>query len=120
MKTTFFYLMILGVLTCADKPMTHTETTKQVVESFYNRDNAKLKSYTTSESYESFLAVQDFMTPEDPGASNFNVLEETVEGDVAWVKFRTSYEEKPETFKLIKQKGKWKVTEMGLREKSPF
>lgn len=120
MRKVFFYQMILLVLTCADKPMSHTETSREVVESFYNKDNTKLKSNTTPDSYESFLAVQDVMTSENPGASNFKVLEEMIEGDVAWVKFQTSYEEKPETFKLIMVDGKWKVAEMGLREETPF
>lgn len=120
MRKVFFYLMILVVLTCADKTMSHTETAKEVVESFYNKDNTKLKSNTTPDSYESFLAVQDVMTSENPGASNFKVLEETIDGDVAWVKFTTSYEEKPETFKLIKVDGRWKVAEIGLREEPPF
>lgn len=120
MKKVFFYLMILVVWTCADKTMSHTETAKEVVESFYNKDNTKLKSNTTPESYESFLAVQDVMTSENPGASNFKVLEETINGDVAWVKFQTSYEDKPETFKLLKVDGQWMVTEMGVRERSPF
>lgn len=32
------------------------------------------------------------------GKSNYKVLHEKVDGDVAWVKFTTFYEEKPETF----------------------
>ncbi len=54
------------------------------------------------------------------GKSNFKVLQEKVDGEIAWVQFTTSYEEKPETFKLIKKNGRWKVTEKGLREKGPF
>lgn len=120
MKKAAIFLLSLTFLTCTDKQMSHTETAKVVVESFYKKDNSKLKSHTTPESYESFLAVQDVMTSEDAGASNYKVLEETIDGDTAWVKFTTSYEEKPETFKLVKVDGKWKVTEKGLREKIPF
>ena len=51
---------------------------------------------------------------------NTKLIQETVNGDTAWVKFTTSYEDKPETFKLVQEDGKWKVTETGLREKGPF
>lgn len=120
MKRAAFYLLSLVFLACADIQMSHTETAKVVVESFYTKDNSKLKSHTTPESYESFMAVQDFMTSENPKESTFKVINETVDGDTAWVKFTTSYEEKPETFKLVKVDGKWKVAEKGLREKSPI
>ena len=120
MKKAAIFLLSLAFLTCTDKQMSNTETAKVVVESFYKKDNSKLKSHTTPESYESFLAVQDVMTSEDVGASNYKVLEETIDGDTAWVKFTTSYEEKPETFKLVKDDGEWKVAEKGLREKGPF
>lgn len=112
--------MILVFLSCSENPMSHLETAKVVVESFYNNDNSRLKKYTTPESYDSFIAVQDVMTSDSPDSSNFEVLEETTEGDTAWVKFKTSYEEKPETFKLVKVDGQWKVAEMGVRERSPF
>ena len=80
-----------------------------------------MKSHTTPESYESFLAIQNIMTSEDSSdSSNFEVLEETSDGDTAWVKFKTSYEEKPETFKLVKVDGQWKVAEKRVRERSPF
>ncbi|MCK7591328.1 DUF4878 domain-containing protein [Subsaxibacter sp. CAU 1640] len=120
MKKAALFLLSLAFLNCTDKQMSHTETAKVVVESFYKKDNSKLKSHTTPESYESFLAVQDFMTAEEAGASNYKVLEETVDGDKAWVKFTISYEEKPETFKLVKDDGQWKVDEKGVRERAPF
>jgi hypothetical protein len=47
-------------------------------------------------------------------------LQEKVDGDIAWIQFSTSFDEKPETFKLIKENGRWKVTEKALKEKGPF
>lgn len=120
MKKVVFYLVIIGFMSCSENPMSPTETAKVVVESFYNKDNNKLKAHTTTESYESFLAIQNIMTSDSPDSSNFEVLEETSDGETAWVKFKTSYEEKPETFKLVKVDGKWKVAEIGLREETPF
>lgn len=91
------------------------------MEGFYNKGNQKFKEYTTAESYKSFLAIQDIMTANTSGGkSNFKVFQEKVDGEIAWVKFTPSYEEKPETFKLIKENGRWKVTEKGLRGKGPF
>lgn len=120
MKKMIIYLLISLVLSCGQTQLSYTETAKIVVESFYKNDNSKLKKYTTPESYASFMAIQAMVAPDNDSSSNFKLIEETVDGDVSWVKFSTSYEEKPETFKLIKVDGQWKVAEKGLSEKSPF
>lgn len=122
MKKIAFYLLTLAVLSCSQGQLSHTDTAKVVVESFYQKDNSKLKKHTTAESYASFMSIQAVMAPDDPavGASNFKVLQETIGGDIAWVQFSTSYEETPEIFKLVKEDGQWKVTEKGRREVSPF
>jgi len=120
MKKISAYLVLLAFVACAKTQISPTETAKIVVESFYDKDNSKLKKHTTTESYDSFISIQDIMTPAESGASNFNVVQEIVDGDTAWVKFTTSYEEKPEIFKLVQVDGQWKVTEKGLREKGPF
>ncbi len=120
MKKIIFYSLVLLFISCAKTQLSHIETAQIVVESFYQKDNTKLKKYTTTESYESFIAVQNHITSTDTDNSNFKVLQETVDGNTAWVKFTTSYEDKPETFKLVQNDGKWKVTETGLREKGPF
>lgn len=52
--------------------------------------------------------------------SNFKLIDETTEGDVAWVKYSTSYDKTPEIFKLIKLDGKWKVTVKIPKEKVPL
>lgn len=114
--------MLLVLMTCSQTQLSHTDTAKIVVESFYQNDNPTLKKHTTEDSYGSYMSIQGMVAPGDPKSkpSNFKVLEETVVGDIAWVKFTTSYSDKPETFKLIKQDGKWKVALQGAREKGPF
>ncbi|QQX76486.1 MULTISPECIES: DUF4878 domain-containing protein [Aequorivita] len=120
MKNLALILLLLVGAACSQQNLSPTETAKIVVESFYSKDNQKLKEYTTVESYESFLAIQDIMTANTSGKSNFKVLQEKVDGDIAWVQFSTSFEEKPETFKLVKENGQWKVTEKDLKEKDHF
>ncbi|MFS4467518.1 hypothetical protein [Maribacter sp. 2210JD10-5] len=120
MKKLLLFSLIILFVACTEQQLSHTETAKIVVESFYQKNNSKLKEHTTLESYIAFIAIQDMMTANESGASNFVIEQETVDGDTAWVKFTTSYEEKPEIFKLIKSDRQWKVTEKGLREKGPF
>ncbi len=114
-------LLMIGILTfllaCSEGPKTPIETSQIVVESFYQRNNDQLKEYTTPGLYNSYMAIQEQMTKGKNGNSNFQVVKDTVYGDTAWVKFNSAYADRPETFKLIKQDGKWKVTEIGLRER---
>jgi hypothetical protein len=105
MKKIALYSLVLLLISCTESQLSHTDTAKAVVESFYQKDNTKLKKYTTPESYESFISVQDMMTINEKNISNFTLIQETVNGETAWVKFTTSYEEKPETFKLILTNG---------------
>lgn len=111
MRKLFVMALIAVLCSCSEKQLSPTETAQKVVESFYQKDNTTLKKYTTTESYEAFVSVQDLMAAGESGPSDFKVLEESIEGDTAEVKFTTSYEEKPETFKLIKVDGEWKVSE---------
>lgn len=113
--------MVLGLcLACADTQLSHTETAELVAESFIKKDNESLKEYTTPGRYSSLVAVQDMIISTYSGESDFRVIQDTVYDEIAWVKFTTSHEQKLETFKLIKQGGKWKVTETGIRERGPF
>lgn len=120
MQKMILYLLILLFMGCNQSQLSHIDTAKVVVESFYNNDNSKLKKNTTPESYASFMSFQSIVAPGTDDASNFKLIEESVNEDTAWVKFSTSYEDKPETFKLVKVDGQWKVAEKGLREKNPF
>ncbi len=119
MKKLLLFSMIFAI-SCEDSPKSPEETARLVVESFYNRDNAELKRYTTPGIYQSYISVQDQLTNAKAGKSNFSVVRDTVYGDTAWVKFNSAYADRPETFKLIRKDGTWKVTETGLRERSPF
>ncbi|MCM4160872.1 DUF4878 domain-containing protein [Antarcticibacterium flavum] len=113
-------IFILGLcMACAEAQMSHTETAKAVVESFYTKDLPTLEKHTTKESFDSFMYIQESFPAEEKG-SNFKVLQETENGNTAWVKFTTAYEEQPETFKLVKENGNWKVAEIGMGEKGPF
>ena len=115
MKKMILYLLIMLFMGCAQSQLSHTDTAKIVVESFY-----KLKKHTTAESYASFMSVQSMVAPGTNDTSDFKLIKESVNGETAWVKFSTSYEDKPETFKLVKVDGIWKVAEKSLKEKSPF
>ncbi len=118
MRNSIFILILTTLISCGESQMSPAETAQTVVESFYQKQNSELKKYTTSESYESFLSVQELFTQENNvRKSNFNLIRDSINGNNAWVKFTTAYEEKPETFKLIKDEGTWKVTESGVMEK---
>ncbi|PQV51469.1 hypothetical protein CLV33_101392 [Jejuia pallidilutea] len=120
MKKMILYLLILLLMGCTQSQLSPTDTAKIVVESFYKNDNSKLKKHTTAESYASFMSIQATIAPGTDDNSNFKLIEETVKEDTAWVKFSTSYDNKSETFKLIKVDGKWLVTEKQMNEKTPF
>ncbi len=118
MRNSIFILILTTFISCGESQMSPAETAEMVVESFYQKQNSDLKKYTTSESYESFLSVQElFIQENNVKESNFKLIRDSINGNNAWVKFTTAYEEKPETFKLIKDEGMWKVTESGVREK---
>lgn len=120
MKRIFLMAVLVIFIACAEAEKSHTETAEIVVESFYKKDLPTLEKYTTEQSFQAFMNIQDMFSTSETENSNFTVLQETEDGDIAWVKFTTAYEEQPETFKLIKENGQWKVTERGLREKGPF
>ena len=121
MKRMIIYSLILLLSACAEqKQLSPSKTAKVVVESFYQKDNATLEKHTTTEGYNGLMAMQNLIGDGKTGNSEFKVLDETTEGDTAWVKFTTSYDAKPETFKLLKEDGQWKVTQKAVREKGPF
>ena len=120
MKRVFLYSFIVALIACNYKAMTHTETAKIVAESFYHNDDATLEKYTTAESYAILSSLQNLFAENENSTVNFEVIEDTIEGEVAWVRYSTSFEEKPSVFKLVKEDGQWKVTEQKPREKVPF
>ena len=120
MKRVLLCSFIVALIACNEKEKSHTETAKIVAESFYHNDNATLKKYTTAESYAILSSLQDLFAEDENSEVNFEVTEDTIDGDVAWVRYSTSFEEKPSVFKLVKEDGQWKVTEQKPREKVPF
>ena len=120
MKRILLMAVLVIFMACAEAEKSHTETAQIVVESFYEKNLPTLKEYTTKESFQAFMNIQDMFTASKTENSNFKIVQELEDGDIAWVKFTTAYEEQPETFKLVKENGQWKVTERGLREKGPF
>ncbi|MDN3664070.1 hypothetical protein ACFFU1_11525 [Algibacter miyuki] len=120
MKKLTLYLLLISFIGCNQPQLSHVDTAKNVVESFYKNENTKLEKHTTTDSYQSFMAIQALVAPGTTQASNFKLIQESVNGDTAWVKFSTSYEDQPEIFKLVKVDKKWKVTEKDKNEKSPF
>ncbi|WP_339627967.1 hypothetical protein [uncultured Maribacter sp.] len=120
MKNFFIYSIVLLFISCSEnKNMSPSETAKVVAKSFFSKDVSALKKHTTSEGYASLISVQN-MIPESDKEIEVEILEEAIEGDIAWVKYSTSFDGKSGVFKLVKENGHWKVTYKGPREKGPF
>ncbi|WP_026837709.1 hypothetical protein [Gillisia sp. JM1] len=120
MRALITSVLALFIFSCAEKQnLTHTETTEIVLESFYAKDNSTLNKYTTSDGYSGLIMIQDMIPDQDKDA-NVKILDETIDGDLAWVKYTTAYDSKPGVFKLVKDNGQWMVTSKGPRERGPF
>ena len=100
--------------------MSPSDTAKVVAESFYHGDKATLKNHTTAEGYANLSSIQEMFAEDKNLESNFKVVDEAIEGGVAWIKYSTVYDPKPGVFKLVKKDGQWKVTHNGPRDKGPF
>ncbi|MFN4763731.1 hypothetical protein ACKGJN_11445 [Gillisia sp. Q332] len=120
MKKMLFLLLMVICFACTEAERFHTATAQIVVESFYQKDFPVLEKHTTKDSYYSFMYIQDIVPKVDNRDSHFKVIQETENEDTARVQFSTIYEEQPETFKLKKEEGSWKVTEIEMGEKVPF
>lgn len=120
MKTLITSILAFLLIACSnEQDLSHTETVKIVVESFYAKDNTTLKKHTTSDGYSGLIMIQNLVPDEEKG-TKVEILDEAIEVDLAWVKYNTSYDKNPGVFKLIKENGQWKVTSKGPREKGPF
>ncbi|MBD0777857.1 hypothetical protein HPE56_08630 [Maribacter sp. ANRC-HE7] len=93
---------------------------KIVAESFYQGDEASLKKHTTPEGFATFSNLQKMFAKPKNSESNFKVIDERIEGEIAWVKYSTSYDKTPGIFKLVKANGEWKSTARKPSEKVPF
>jgi hypothetical protein len=99
--------------------MSPSETAEIVAKSFFSKDESSLKKHTTSEGYASLITVQNIL-PDSDKEIEVEILDESVDGNIAWIKYKTSYDGKSGIFKLVKENGKWLVTNKGPREKGPF
>jgi hypothetical protein len=99
--------------------MSHTETAEIVAKSFFSKDESTLKKHTTSEGYASLITVQN-MLPDTDKEIEVEILDESIDGEIGWVKYKTSYDGKTGIFKLVKENEQWKVTNKEPREKGAF
>ncbi|MAY21169.1 MAG: hypothetical protein CMC74_00105 [Flavobacteriaceae bacterium] len=121
MKRLLIYLLVSLLISCTgNKDMSPSETAKVVAESFYHGDKASLKKYTTAEGYANLSSIQEMFVQDKNSKSDFKVVDEVMEGEVAWIKYSTAYDPKPGVFKLIKEDKRWKVTHNGPRDNGPF
>lgn len=115
------YSLVLLFSACAGIEDSKPAKTAQIVaESFYQGNEATLKEHTTTEGYANFKNLMSMFAKSEMSDSNFKVIEETIEGDIAWVKYSTSHDKTPGIFKLVKQDGEWKVTARRPKEEVPF
>ncbi|MFD1616420.1 hypothetical protein [Gelatiniphilus marinus] len=120
MKRLLICSIVLLFISCAgNNNMSHTETAQTVAKSFFTKDESALKKHTTSDGYASLITVQN-MLPESDKEIEVEILDEAIEGEIAWVKYKTSFDGKSGIFKLVKENDQWKVTSKGPREKGPF
>ena len=123
MKKIVVFSLALLFLSCADSEtkISGPSTTAQIViESFYEKDEETLKANSTPEGYANYMNIINMFNATKKKDSDFKVLQDTIMGDVAWVKYTTAYDKTPGVFKLVKQDGKWLATARGSKDKSPF
>ena len=123
MKKIVVFSLALLFLSCADSEtkISGPSTTAQIViESFYEKDEETLKANSTPEGYANYMNIINMFNATKKKDSEFKVLQDTIMGDVAWVKYTTAYDKTPGVFKLVKQNGKWLATARGSKDKAPF
>jgi len=123
MKNIVVLLLVLLFLSCADsatKVSGPSATAQIVIESFYEKDEEALKANSTPQAYSNYMNTINMFNATPKDDSKFTVLQDTIMGDVAWVKYTTAYDKTPGVFKLVKQNGKWLSDARGSKDKSPF
>ena len=121
MKRFVICSLVLLFLSCSETKISGPSATAQIViESFYEKDKKALKANSTPQAYFNYMnTINMFIaTPKDD--SKFTVLQDTIMGDVAWVKYTTAYDKTPGLFKLVNQNGKWLADARDSKDKSPF
>ena len=123
MKKFVVFSLIMLFLSCADsetKLSGPSATAQIVIESFYEKDEETLKANSTPQAYSNYMNTINMFNATKKKDSEFKVLQDTIMGDVAWVKYTTAYDKTPGVFKLVKQNGKWLATARGSKDKAPF
>ncbi|HBT10704.1 MAG TPA: hypothetical protein DEB18_15145 [Leeuwenhoekiella sp.] len=123
MKKFVAFSLIMLFLSCADsdtKISGPSATAQIVIESFYEKDEETLKANSTPQAYSNYMNTINMFNATKKKDSEFKVLQDTIMGDVAWVKYTTAYDKTPGVFKLVKQNGKWLATARGSKDKAPF
>ena len=123
MKKLVICSLVLLFLSCADsetKISGPSATAQIVIESFYEKDEETLKANSTPQAYFNYMNTINMFNATKKKDSEFKVLQDTIMGDVAWVKYTTAYDKTPGVFKLVKQNGKWLATARGSKDKAPF
>ena len=123
MKKIVVFSLIVLFLSCADsetKISGPSAIAQIVIESFYEKDEEALKANSTPQAYSNYMNTINMFNATVKDDSNFTVLQDTIMGDVAWVKYTTAYDKTPGLFKLVKQNGKWLADARGSKDKSPF
>lgn len=97
-----------------------SEIAEIVAKSFYQGDEATLRKHTTPEGFVTYSNLQKMFAKPKGSETNFKLIDENTESDVAWIKYSTAYDKTPGVFKLVKLEGEWKVTVRDPKEKVPF
>ena len=120
MKKLVICSLVLLFISCSEnKNMSHTETAEIVAESFFSKDESTLKKHTTAAGYSSLIIGLNAM-PNSDKVIEVEILEEAIDGEIAWVRYKTTFDGKAGIFKLVKENDQWKVTNKGPREKGLF
>ena len=120
MKKIVIYSLVLLFVSCSgNKNMSHTETAEIVAKSFFSKDESAIKKHTTAAGYSSLIAGLNMM-PESDKEIEVEILDEAIDGEIAWVRYKTTFDGKTGIFKLVKENDQWKVTNKGPREKGSF
>jgi hypothetical protein len=121
MKKIVICSLVLLCLSCSETKISGPSATAQIViESFYEKNEETLKANSTPQAYSNYMNTINMFNATPKDDSNFTVLQDTIMGDVAWVKYTTAYDKTPGLFKLIKKDGKWLADARGSKDKSPF
>jgi len=68
--------------------MSLSETLEIFAKRFFSKDVSALKKHTTSEGYASLITILNIMADPDKEIE-IEILEEAIDGEIAWVRYKT-------------------------------